>query len=71
MSLRVVRLTVPLDEIERRLASDVTTARKEDLRQAALQLATSQGVGEEDHAVPNDRPVRQVAVDILEWLGWR
>jgi hypothetical protein len=63
-------LTVPLEEIERRLASDVTSGRKDDLREAAAQLPASKGVGEEDLTVPNDRPIRQVALDVLAWLGW-
>ncbi len=71
MPLRVVRLTVPLEEIERRLAPDVTAGRKDDLREAAVQLSTSKGVGEEDLTVPNDRPIREVATVILEWLGWQ
>jgi hypothetical protein len=35
MPLRVVRLTVPLPEIEKRLRSDATTGRRADLREAA------------------------------------
>jgi adenylylsulfate kinase-like enzyme len=71
MPARVVRLEVPLDEIERRLASDVTSGRKDDLREAREQLARSQGVGVEELGVANDRPVRVVAMEILEWLAWR
>ncbi len=70
MPLRVVRLTVPLHEIEKRLSSDVTTGRQDDLRQAAAQVASSQGAGIEDLTVSNDRPIRQVAGDILRWLAW-
>ena len=35
--LRVVRLSVPLPDIEQRLAADVTTERKEERREAARQ----------------------------------
>ena len=70
MPLRVVRLTVPVGEIERRLRADVTSGRRDDLREAASWISTGEGEGVEDLAVPNDRPIRQVAVDILEWLGW-
>jgi gluconate kinase len=70
MPLRVVRLTVSLAEIERRLGSDVTSGRQDDLRQAGEQIAASHGVGIEDLAVSNERPVREVAMDILDWLGW-
>jgi hypothetical protein len=71
MPLKVVRLTVPLAEIEERLRSSVTTARRrEDLPEAAAWLAASTGTGAEDLAVPNDRPIRQVARGIADWLGW-
>jgi hypothetical protein len=70
MPLRVVRLTVPLEEIEKRLRSDATTGRRADLREAATWVAASVGVGIEDETVANDRPIREVAVDILGWLRW-
>jgi hypothetical protein len=70
MPLRVVRLTVPLAEIEKRLRSDVPTGRREDLREAAVWVAGSLGVGIEDVTVSNDRPIQEVAAEILEWLGW-
>jgi adenylylsulfate kinase-like enzyme len=70
MPLRVVRLTVPLAQIEERLRADVTTERRDDLREAATWITTSRGVGVEDLTVANDRPIRQVATTILEWLGW-
>ena len=70
MPVRVVRLEVPLREIERRLSADVTTERRDDLRVAAASIAASEGVGFEDLIVANDRPVGLVARDILEWLGW-
>jgi hypothetical protein len=70
MPLRVVRLLVPLEEIEKRLRSDITSGRQDDLRSAAAQIAGSEGVGIEDLAVSNDGPVRLVAVQILEWLEW-
>lgn len=68
--LRVVRLAVPLPEIERRLASDVTTERRDNLREAAASIAASEGVGVEDMVVTNDRSVAVVARDVMTWLGW-
>jgi len=68
--LRVVRLSVPLPEIEQRLAADVTTERQEELREAAQQIAAGEGVGLEDMVLANDRPVAIVAQQILTWLGW-
>jgi len=70
MPLRVVRLTVPFEEIERRLKADVTTGRADDLREARAQMQRDDGVGIEDMTVANDRPVREVAVQVLDWLGW-
>ncbi len=43
VQLRVVRLSVPLPDNERRLAADVTTERKEELREAARQITTGEG----------------------------
>ncbi len=68
--LTVVRLTVPLDEIRRRLQPDVTAGRLDDLRVAEAWLAESVGVGLEDFTVANDRAIRAVALDVLERLIW-
>jgi hypothetical protein len=69
--LRVVRLIVPLPEIRQRLAADVTSGRQDDLRNAAAQIAASEGVGLEDLVVVNDRPIGAVAGEIMGWLGWQ
>jgi energy-coupling factor transporter ATP-binding protein EcfA2 len=68
--LRVVRLSVPLPDIEQRLAADVTTERQEDLREAGRQIAVGEGIGIEDVTVANDRPVAVVARQVMTWLGW-
>jgi len=68
--LRVVRLTVPLPKIEQRLAADMTTERREELREAARQIAAGEGAGLEDILLANDRPVPFVAQQIMAWLGW-
>jgi hypothetical protein len=68
--LRVVRLSVPLREIERRLASDVTSGRRDDLRHAASSLESGVGLGVEDIAIDNDRPVESIAHDVMSWLEW-
>ena len=68
--LRVVRLEVPLADIERRLASDVTSGRRDDLRAAASSIAASEGAGIEDVLISNDRPIQTVAQAALTFLGW-
>ena len=68
--MRVVRLTLRLDEIMRRLSSDPTSGRKDDLAEAARQIANDEDAGLEDLTVANDRPIRAVAMEIVEWLGW-
>ena len=68
--LRVVRLSVPWPAIEHRLASDVTSGRRDDLHDAALSVAEGEGVGVEDIVVSNDRPVATVAREVMSWLGW-
>jgi hypothetical protein len=70
MPLRVVRLEVPWPEIERRLRADVTTGRQHDLRESKQQLASAEGVGLEDRIVQNDRPLQEVATELVGWLGW-
>jgi hypothetical protein len=68
--LRIVRLSVPLADIELRLAADVTTERQEDLREAGRQIAADEGVGVADAMVANDRAVAVVAQQVMSWLGW-
>ena len=70
LPLRVVRLEVPLPDIERRLASDVTSGRRDDLLDAAASIAAAEGIGVEDVVIGNDRPIGVVAQDVLSFLGW-
>jgi hypothetical protein len=70
LPLRVPRLTVPLSGIEQRLASDVTSGRRDDLREAASSIATAEGAGLEDVTIRNDRPIGVVARDVMAFLGW-
>jgi adenylylsulfate kinase len=69
LPLRVVRLEVPLRDIERRLASDVTSGRRDDVRAATASIAAAEGAGVEDVVIGNDRPVGVVARDVLTFLG--
>jgi hypothetical protein len=70
LPLRVARLTVPLPVIAARLASDVTSGRGDDLREAASSAAAAVGAGLEDVTVSNDRPIGAVAGEVLTYLGW-
>jgi energy-coupling factor transporter ATP-binding protein EcfA2 len=70
LPLRVARLTVRLPEIERRLAGDVTSGRRDDLRAAAASIAAAEGAGVEDVVIGNDRPIGAVARDVMTFLGW-
>lgn len=70
LPLRVVRLTVPLSDIRQRLAGDVTSGRRDDLREAAASIAAGEGAGVEDVTIKNDRPVGIVARDVMTFLGW-
>jgi thymidylate kinase len=70
MPVRTVELAVPIEEIERRLAADPTTERREDPEEARRWVAESIGSGFAYLTVANDRPVAEVAAEIIEWLGW-
>jgi hypothetical protein len=70
MPVRVVRLWVPFDLIEERVRHDTTTGRQVDLEWAQIWLEEGRGVGLEDLEIRNDRPIREVALDILGRLGW-
>ena len=65
-----MRLEVPLPDIERRLASDVTSGRRDDLREAASSIAAAEGADIEDVAISNDRPIGVVARDVMTFLEW-
>jgi adenylate kinase family enzyme len=69
MPLRVVELTIPFEEIARRLATDPSEARQRDLAETERWLSEhSSNIA--DVVVVNDRSVRELAVEILDWLGW-
>ena len=70
LPLRVVRLEVPLPDIKQRLAGNVTSGRRDDLRAAAESIAAAEGTGVEDVVISNDRPVGVVAREVLTFLGW-
>lgn len=67
MPVRTVELVVPIEVIERRLASDPTTGRRNDLDQARRWAADSTGTGFADLVVSNDRPILEVANEVIDW----
>jgi hypothetical protein len=70
MPLHTVELVVPLDEITRRVGTDPTAGRRDDLAESVAWVEDGGGVGLAEHTVDNDRPVREVAADIIRWLAW-
>jgi hypothetical protein len=70
MPVTVVWLSVSADEVRRRLAGDLTSGRADDLRVAEQWLADGTGEGLQDFSTAGDRPVREVATDILRLIGW-
>jgi hypothetical protein len=53
-----------------RLAGDVTSGRRDDMREAAASISAAEGVGVEDVTIKNDRPIGIVARDVMTFLGW-
>jgi hypothetical protein len=70
MPVTVVRLTVPIEEIERRLGSAITAGRKDDLRVAKEWIAANRGEEVADLVVVNDGPIREIARGVVSDLGW-
>jgi len=68
--LRVVRLTAPIEAISERLAPAVAAEPQEGIRTAErwLKEGTGSKLGEVEFA--NDRTIREVSADILDWLEW-
>ena len=70
MPLTVVRLTLPFDEIERRLSVSVTAGRQDDLAEAERQVAEGRGDTVGDLVFENVGSIRDVALEIVTALGW-
>ena len=67
--ITVVGLTAPWATIERRLRSSPTSGRRDDLERARSQVGTGAGPAV-DATIDGDRPVGEVASDILRLLHW-
>ena len=61
---------MPFPLIEDRLSDAITAGRAADLREARRWSHEGLGTGLGDIQVRNDRPIREVAAEILTWLGW-
>lgn len=70
MPIRTVRLTAPIEVVARRLAPSPTAGRQDDLESARAALAAGIDAGIGDLVVDSDRPLREVATEILGWAGW-
>ena len=68
--LRVVRLIVDIETIERRCAADPGSGRAVDIAWARRWFEDDTGTGFEDFTVENDRPLQQVAAEVIDRLGW-
>ena len=68
--VQIVRLVVPLDEIERRLASSVTTGRVKDLRESPDVLADLAAADLDALEFANDGDVHTLALNVLAAIGW-
>lgn len=68
--LRVVGLRLPYSQIRGRLCGAVTRGRQDDLRAAGEWLTAGRGSGFEDLVLTSDRPVGELAAEVLAWLGW-
>ena len=70
MPLTVVRLTLPFDEIARRLSLSVTAGRQDDLAEAERQVAEGRGDTVGDLTFENTSSIRDVALEIVTAVGW-
>lgn len=70
MPLTVVRLTVPIQEIARRLGDSVTAGRQDDLRVARESIASGRGEEIGDLVIDNNRPIREATLQVVSTLGW-
>lgn len=68
--LTFVELRVPWAEIERRLRSSTTSGRSDDLREVRAWVDSGRSLPHPDVAIDADRPVGEVAAEIIGELGW-
>jgi hypothetical protein len=67
--LRVLQLTVPLEEIARRLKADALSSRADDLELSAGEPDAGAEIA--DLSLANEGDVGDLARRVTDWLGWR
>lgn len=70
MPVRTVRLVAPIEVIAARLSGNPTSGRQDALAEARRADAAGRGASIGDLVVAGDRPARNIADEILAWLGW-
>jgi hypothetical protein len=70
MPVATVQLEVPLTVVEQRLAAVGTAERLANLDEARRQIAEGRGRDFADLVIAGDRPIREVSLEVLNWLGW-
>jgi chloramphenicol 3-O-phosphotransferase len=70
MPLTVVRLTAPIEEIEKRLGQSPTAGRQHDLAVAREWLTSHRSADIGDLVIANDAGLHEVATRIVAVLGW-
>ncbi|HYH92603.1 MAG TPA: AAA family ATPase [Candidatus Saccharimonadales bacterium] len=72
MPLTVILLTASLEVVRERLAREPTSGRQDDARQTERWTDATSGPERvaADLRLDADRPVGDIAAEILDWLGW-
>jgi thymidylate kinase len=66
----VIGLTAPLSTIKDRIATDAATGRKDDLANTEKWIQESVDLSIYDAEISNNRPITEVAIDIMNLLRW-
>jgi hypothetical protein len=67
--LRILQLTVSLDEISRRIGADALSSRADDLAISATEPDAGAEIA--DLSLPNEGDIGELARRVTDWLGWR
>lgn len=67
---KIVTISAPLELIKERLASDVTSGRHHDMHNTEKWLKEGINPDIHDTEIVNDRPIQEVAIEVLNYLKW-